>query len=119
MPCARESGWWARAAPSRPPASSERSPCGPAWPEPTGCVTELPELRGPALPAFADLVFGGHDVVATPLTKKAEALAAAGVLPGRLVTALADDLAGVERRAAARPRPATARPTGSPRSPPT
>ncbi len=28
-----------------------------------------------------DLVFGGHDIAATPLVKKAEALAAAGVLP--------------------------------------
>ncbi|MER7460775.1 inositol-3-phosphate synthase [Micromonospora sp. NPDC126480] len=64
---------------------------------PTGCVTELPELRGPALPAFADLVLGGHDVVATPLAKRAEALAAVGVLPGRLVAALPEELAGVER----------------------
>ena len=63
---------------------------------PTGCVTELPDLRGPALPTFADLVFGGHDVATTPLTKRAEALAAAGVLPGRLATALAADLAAVE-----------------------
>ncbi|MFI7488629.1 inositol-3-phosphate synthase [Micromonospora echinaurantiaca] len=71
---------------------------------PTGCVTELAELRGPALPSFADLVFGGHDVVATPLVKRAEALAAAGVLPGRLVAALADELATVEREL--RPAPA-------------
>jgi myo-inositol-1-phosphate synthase len=70
---------------------------------PTGCVTELPELRGPALPAFTDLVVGGHDVAATPLTKRAEALAAAGVLPGRLVDALTDELAGVEE--ALRPAP--------------
>ncbi|MFI7279109.1 inositol-3-phosphate synthase [Micromonospora chersina] len=70
---------------------------------PTGCVTELPELRGPALPSFADLVFGGHDVVDTPLPKRAEALAAAGVLPGRLVDALTGELAEVE--AALRPAP--------------
>ncbi|MDG4799265.1 inositol-3-phosphate synthase [Micromonospora sp. WMMD980] len=69
----------------------------------TGCVTELPELRGPALPGLGDLVFGGHDVAATPLTKRAEALAAAGVLPGRLVDAVAPELAGVE--AALRPAP--------------
>ncbi|SCG76098.1 inositol-3-phosphate synthase [Micromonospora coxensis] len=65
--------------------------------DPTGCVTELPDLRGPALPAFTDLVLGGHDVVTTPLTKRAEALAAAGVLPGRLVAALPDELAAVDR----------------------
>jgi myo-inositol-1-phosphate synthase len=64
---------------------------------PTGCVTELPELRGPALPAFADLVFGGHDIATTPLGKRAETLAAAGVVPGRLVAALPDELAAVER----------------------
>ncbi|MFJ8582487.1 inositol-3-phosphate synthase [Micromonospora sp. NPDC093277] len=63
---------------------------------PTGCVTELPDLRGPALPAFADLILGGHDVVTTPLTKRAEALAAAGVLPGPLVDALAGELVDVE-----------------------
>ncbi|MGK5441752.1 inositol-3-phosphate synthase [Micromonospora sp. URMC 105] len=63
---------------------------------PTGCVTELPALRGPALPAFTDLVFGGHDLATTPLTKRAETLADAGVLPGRLAATLAADLAAVE-----------------------
>ncbi|MEV6812514.1 inositol-3-phosphate synthase [Micromonospora sp. NPDC051296] len=72
---------------------------------PTGCVTELPEVRGPALPAFADLVFGGHDVVTTPLAKRAEALATAGVLPARLVAALPEELAEVEREL--RPAPNT------------
>nr|MDT0660573.1 inositol-3-phosphate synthase [Micromonospora sp. DSM 115978] len=64
---------------------------------PTGCVTELPALRCAALPSLSDLVFGGHDVLATPLVKRAETLAAAGVLPGRLVAALTDELATVER----------------------
>ncbi|MFE0527321.1 inositol-3-phosphate synthase [Micromonospora parva] len=64
---------------------------------PTGCVTELPELRGPALPAFADLVFGGHDLATTPLCKRAEALADAGVIPWRLVAALRDELGVVEQ----------------------
>ncbi|MEO3779526.1 inositol-3-phosphate synthase [Micromonospora sp. B11E3] len=63
---------------------------------PTGCVTELPELRGPALPSFADLVFGGHDPVDTPLAKRAEALADAGVLPARLVAALGAELATID-----------------------
>ncbi|MET8149786.1 inositol-3-phosphate synthase [Actinoplanes sp. NPDC049668] len=71
---------------------------------PTGCVTELPALRGPALPGWSDLVFGGHDIVTTPVLKKADALAAAGVLPGRLVVALADELAAVETEL--RPLPA-------------
>ncbi|MER7335771.1 MULTISPECIES: inositol-3-phosphate synthase [unclassified Micromonospora] len=74
---------------------------------PTGCVTELPDVRGPALPAFTDLVFGGHDVATVPLAKRAEALAAAGVLPGRLVAALPDELAAVERELRAAPTAGT------------
>ena len=64
--------------------------------DPTGCVTELPPLRSPALPGWGDLVIGGHDIVATPVLKKAESLAAAGVLPGRLVAALTDELTAHE-----------------------
>jgi len=65
--------------------------------EPDGCVTELPQLRSPALPGWGELVFGGHDIVTTPVLKKADALAAAGVLPGRLVAALADELTAIEQ----------------------
>jgi len=65
--------------------------------EPTGCVTAHPDLCSPALPGFADLVFGGHDVVIMPLAKKAELLAVAGVVPGGLVAALGDELDAVER----------------------
>jgi myo-inositol-1-phosphate synthase len=64
--------------------------------EPTGCVTELPALRGRALPALSDLVFGGHDVSVVELVKKAQSLVAAGVLPGMLVEAVAAELAGIE-----------------------
>ncbi|MEO3818433.1 inositol-3-phosphate synthase [Plantactinospora sp. B24E8] len=71
--------------------------------EPTGCVTELPALRGADLPALTDLVFGGHDVATTPLLKKAESLADAGVLPARLVAALTEELGTVE--AELRPAP--------------
>jgi myo-inositol-1-phosphate synthase len=63
---------------------------------PTGCVTELPALRPGALPGWSDLVLGGHDIVTTPLLKRADALAAAGVVPARLVAALTADLAAVE-----------------------
>lgn len=62
----------------------------------TGCVTDLEPLRVPALPAWTGLVLGGHDVVTTPVVKKAEALAAAGVVPARLVAALHDQLAAHE-----------------------
>jgi myo-inositol-1-phosphate synthase len=81
--------------------------------EPTGCVTELPQLRGAALPALADLVFGGHDSVTTPLAKKADALAAAGVVPARLVAALADELAAVEPDVRPAPAAATQRETAA------
>ena len=70
----------------------------------TGCVTELPPLNSPALPGWGDLVLGGHDIVSTPVVKKAEALAAAGVLPGRLVAALTDELTAHEENV--RPLPA-------------
>jgi myo-inositol-1-phosphate synthase len=64
--------------------------------DPVGCVTAHPALNGAALPGFGELVFGGHDVITGSVTKKAEQLAAAGVLPTRLVQALESDLAEVE-----------------------
>jgi myo-inositol-1-phosphate synthase len=64
--------------------------------EPLGCVAELPSLRSPAVPQVADLVFGGHDISTVRLAKIAESLAGAGVIPGRLVAALASELATVE-----------------------
>jgi myo-inositol-1-phosphate synthase len=66
--------------------------------EPVGCVTDLPPLRSPALPRLDELVFGGYDRVTTPLTKKAETLAAVGVVPARLVAAVADHLAEITIR---------------------
>jgi myo-inositol-1-phosphate synthase len=64
--------------------------------DPVGCVTAHPALNGAALPGFGELVFGGHDVITGPVAKKAEQLAAAGVVPARLVQALESDLAEVE-----------------------
>ena len=63
---------------------------------PVGCVTELPQLSSPALPAWHDLVLGGHDVVAGSLPKSADELASAGVLPAAIVTALGDQLAALD-----------------------
>jgi myo-inositol-1-phosphate synthase len=74
--------------------------------EPTGCVTELAPLRSPALPSLTELVFGGHDVVDTPLSKKADQLAAAGVLPAQLVATLADELSAAATEL--RPAPSAA-----------
>lgn len=64
--------------------------------EPVGCVTEQPPLSDVALPAWSDLVVGGHDIVDTPLDKRAELLADGGVLPHRLLPAVRDGLRAVE-----------------------
>ncbi|GAB3159273.1 inositol-3-phosphate synthase [Amycolatopsis stemonae] len=64
----------------------------------TGCVTELPDFAGAAVPGLGDLVFGGHDVVDTPLVKRAEQLAAAGVLPAALPGPVTAELETAEAR---------------------
>jgi myo-inositol-1-phosphate synthase len=64
--------------------------------DPVGCVTAHPALDAQALPGYGDLVFGGHDVATGPLAKKAEQLAAAGVVPARLVQALEQELDEVD-----------------------
>ena len=63
---------------------------------PTGCVTELPDLAGVRLPGWDRLVVGGHDVVDTALLKRAEQLADSGVLPHRLLDAVATGLRAVD-----------------------
>lgn len=67
---------------------------------PTGMVTETPPFAAAALPALPSLVFGGHDTVDCPLPKRAEALAAGGVLPHGLPSALAAELAAADREIA-------------------
>ena len=51
--------------------------------EPTGLVTMRTPFTDAGLPALGDLVFGGHDVVETPLAMRAARLVDEGVLPGR------------------------------------
>jgi myo-inositol-1-phosphate synthase len=63
---------------------------------PIGCVAELPDFAGAGLPGLGELVFGGHDVVQTPLSKRAEQLAHAGVLPPDLPALVAADLAAAD-----------------------
>ncbi|WP_320781024.1 inositol-3-phosphate synthase [Streptomyces sp. CRN 30] len=63
---------------------------------PTGMVTEAPEFSGSALPPLTSLVFGGHDTVDCPLPKRAETLAAAGVLPPGLPSAVHAELAAAD-----------------------
>lgn len=80
--------------------------------EPVGCVTERPDFAGAGLPAYQDLVFGGHDVVGTPLEKRAELLADGGVLPHRLV----DQVRGELRAADAEVRPGYEPAAGGPQA---
>jgi myo-inositol-1-phosphate synthase len=65
---------------------------------PTGCVTELPDLDGTGLAPYDEIVVGGHDVVDTPLVKRAEDLVAGGVVPGSLLEPLRAELDRAERR---------------------
>lgn len=64
--------------------------------EPVGCVTERPEFAAAGLPAYGQLVFGGHDVVGTPLDKRAEQLAGGGVLPYGLLEQVRGELRAAE-----------------------
>ncbi|GGO36583.1 inositol-3-phosphate synthase [Streptomyces lasiicapitis] len=63
---------------------------------PTGLVTETPPFSGSGLPALSSLVFGGHDTVECPLPKRAEQLAAGGVLPHGLPAAVRAELAAAD-----------------------
>ncbi|WP_320776100.1 inositol-3-phosphate synthase [Streptomyces sp. CRN 30] len=64
---------------------------------PVGMVTETPPFAGSGLPALSSLVFGGHDTLDCPLPKRAEALAAGGVLPHGLPEAIGAELAAADR----------------------
>ncbi|MFI8392190.1 inositol-3-phosphate synthase [Streptomyces sp. NPDC085540] len=59
---------------------------------PTGMVTETTPFAGSGLPSLSSFVFGGHDTAGYPLPKKAESLAAAGVLPHWLPSAVLAEL---------------------------
>jgi myo-inositol-1-phosphate synthase len=56
--------------------------------EATGMVTMRPPFTEADMPALGDLVFGGHDVVETPLALRAARLVDDGVLPVGLPNAL-------------------------------
>ncbi|WP_306316430.1 MULTISPECIES: inositol-3-phosphate synthase [unclassified Streptomyces] len=64
---------------------------------PSGMVTETGPLAGAGLPPLASLVFGGHDTLDCPLPKRAEHLAAGGVLPHDLPGAVHGELAAADR----------------------
>ncbi|MFJ3929034.1 MULTISPECIES: inositol-3-phosphate synthase [unclassified Streptomyces] len=60
---------------------------------PTAMVTHGPAFEGAGLPALEELVFGGHDTAALPLSDRAAGLAQAGVLPSGLPALVREDLA--------------------------
>src|SRR3954467_11983525 len=62
--------------------------------EPTGLVTKNFDQSG--LPGLGDLVFGGHDVVETPLAIRASRLVDDGVLPVGLPQALGGAIEAAE-----------------------
>ncbi|MGW0601605.1 inositol-3-phosphate synthase [Streptomyces sp. NPDC002776] len=76
----------------------------------TGCVSTLGPFRDLPLPGFDELVFGGHDVVDTPLAKRAGQLAEEGVLPAGLPDLVAGELGAAD--AEIRPAPHTEGPAG-------
>ncbi|MGY0490727.1 inositol-3-phosphate synthase [Streptomyces sp. WG-D5] len=64
---------------------------------PSGMVTETEPFTDAGLPPLTALVFGGHDTLDCPLPKRAEHLAAGGVLPHDLPGAVHGELAAAER----------------------
>jgi myo-inositol-1-phosphate synthase len=64
---------------------------------PAGVVTELADFVTVDLVPTDQLVFGGHDVVETPLAKQIERLAAGGVVPPGLNDLIGAELAEAER----------------------
>ncbi|CAM4214150.1 Inositol-3-phosphate synthase [Mycobacterium basiliense] len=79
----------------------------------TGCVTGNSDFAKVPLPKYSDFVVGGRDLTSIPLVKRAESLVEAGLLPHRVVAAVADRLAATDEEiigpaCVATPDPATA-----------
>ncbi|MFE6507363.1 inositol-3-phosphate synthase [Nocardioides sp. NPDC057767] len=60
-----------------------------------GLVTEQPEIAAAGLPSLDELVIGGHDLATDPLVKRAERLAAGGVVPAAILPAIAGELEAI------------------------
>jgi myo-inositol-1-phosphate synthase len=63
---------------------------------PAGCVSEILGLPAGALPTWDEITVGGHDIVDTPLDKRAEQLTDAGVIPRGVLTAVHHELTRVD-----------------------
>jgi len=75
--------------------------------EPVGCVSRLEPFTRAPLPGWKDLVIGGHDIVHTPLDKRAEQLADAGVVPHRVLESVRESLSEVDSEIRCGYHPAT------------
>src|SRR3954465_1164523 len=64
--------------------------------EPTGLVTMRSPFSEAGMPDLGSLVFGGHDVVETPLAVRASRLVDEGVLPMGLPSALGGAIEAAE-----------------------
>ncbi|MFE6648664.1 inositol-3-phosphate synthase [Nocardioides sp. NPDC057772] len=60
-----------------------------------GLVAEQPEVAAAGLPSLDELVIGGHDLATDPLAKRAERLAAGGVVPAAILPAIAGELEAI------------------------
>ncbi|MEI7058358.1 inositol-3-phosphate synthase [Nocardioides sp. CCNWLW239] len=78
-----------------------------------GLVSEQPEIAAAGLPALDDLVIGGHDLCSEPLAKRAERLAAGGVVPAGILPAIASELEQVDARLRTGYDPAGSEPQGA------
>ncbi len=73
----------------------------------TGCVTDSPALdRAPLVP-WSEIVVGGHDILGTPLEKRAEMLVDNGVIPRPVLSPVRRGLAAIEREVRTGYDPAT------------
>jgi myo-inositol-1-phosphate synthase len=73
----------------------------------TGCVTERLSLDPAVFPSWQDFVLGGQDIVGTPLDKRAEELADAGVFPRSVLTSIQNELRAADAEIRSGYHPAT------------
>lgn len=64
----------------------------------TGCVTDQESFNDVALPDFADLVVGGHDISGVSMAKRAEALVESGMLQLHLFESVRSQLVEADQR---------------------
>ncbi|WP_028661816.1 inositol-3-phosphate synthase [Saccharomonospora saliphila] len=74
---------------------------------PVGCVSAQPAFERAPLPDWDEIRVGGHDVVDTPLEKRAEQLTESGLIPYRVFDTVRDRLSEVDSEVRPGYHPAT------------